>query len=281
MASTKSRCLVVAAKRAMIQPLLRCMGQPYTTHHTSLHVETRLLNIQSLHSLACARLAHRWLSNNLDATNDTSRMFRHHALTQRTVTYTSPHPFSHIREAIRHITALNTFTTDPLHFTDIERHKLKDVIWEQQYQTWTEEKTHPLNSQYTITTPSHRHLPTYMHLDDPSTASVRSRLRFARAKLRVDMKRLGYPDITTVTCRQCHKEDETVRHVLEVCDATDVVAVRERMRKRAEKFCERKKEDIGKVWRALGPDTKDKHVTRKAHTYTGKFIMRMRKIFDF
>ena len=266
-------------KRAMITPLLRCMGQPYYVHHPSLLVESRLLSIHSLRSLSCARLAHRWMSNNLDATNDAGRMFREHAITR---TMHKSHPFTHIKQAVIDTQAFQPFATSPLHITQFERHRIKGVIWEQQYKKWTDTEVHPLQSQYSHNiTPTQRNMPTYMHMDTPGTASNRARLRLARARLRYDQKRMGFKDITSVTCRQCGKADETVKHVLEVCDAPAVVAIRDKVYGKIVKLCDKSGESINKVWNVLEPTTKRKHVLNKALTLTGVLINKLRDLWDF
>jgi hypothetical protein len=279
-AHTTARCnLHSKLKRAMITPMLRCMGQPYYVHHPSLLVEARLLSIHSLRSLSCARLAHRWMSNPMDATNDAGRMFREHAITR---TLHQSHPFINIRQAVTDIGPFQSFTTSPLHIIRFEKHRLKEVIWEQEYKLWANTEIHPLQSLYSHgTTPTQRNMPAYMHVDTPGTASNRARLRLARARLRHDQHRLGFNNITSVSCRQCGKADETVKHVLEECDAPAVVAIRHKIYGKVVKLCERYGEDSNKVWNALNPTTKKKRALSKAHTLTGTFINKLRDIWNF
>jgi ribonuclease HI len=265
-------------KRAMITPLLRCMGQPYYVHHDSLLVESRLLSIHALRSLSCIRLAHRWMSNNLDATNDAGRMFRDHAISRN---IHKAHPFTQIQQAVTDIPTFSTFATAPLAITNLERHTLKGWVWEHEYKRWMNDGTHPLHSQYKHNiTPSIRNLPTYMHIDAPGTASNRARLRLARARLRYDQDRLHF-DVGPVTCRMCGKARETVKHVLEVCDASMVATIRHKIYGEVVKLCDKKGENIDKVWNALEPNTKHKRVLIKAHELTGKLINKLRDIWDF
>lgn len=281
-AHTTAKCnLHSKLKRAMITPLLRSMGLPYYVHHESLLVESRLLSISSLRSLSCARLAHRWMSNMLDATNDAGRMFREHAITNTNTIHKS-HPFTYIKEAITNITSLQSFAATPLHITQVERHRLKGMIWEQQFKTWTVTESHPLQSQYQHnTTPTHYNMPQYMHIDTPTTACNRARLRLARARLRYDQKRIGFNDITTTTCRQCGKAEETVKHILEACDATAVVSIRNKIYGKVVKLCDKNSDNINKIWNALQPTTTNKHVLHKAHTLTGNLIDALRDVWDF
>jgi hypothetical protein len=266
-------------KRPMVLPIMRSMGQPYYVHHDSLFVESRLLSISSLHSLACIRLAHRWMSNNLDSTNEASSLFCEHAL--RPSTHRC-HPFTHIKNNIIRIEALESFKARPLSLTGIERNRLKELVWEQQYRKWRDDtKTHPLHKQYTDTPATQRNMPIYTHMDTPETASSRARLRFERARLRVDQKRLNFQNITSVTCRQCGRADETVTHVLERCDAPAVVDIRNRMNNKIHKLADKYKERVTDVGNVLNPKAKQAKALLKAHKITGRMINLLRDIWDF
>jgi ribonuclease HI len=269
-------------KRAMLRPLMRAMGLPYNTHHDSLFVEARLLSITSLRSLACASLAHRWLSNNLDTVNDAGRMFRAHAYD---TTLHPSHPFTHISQGIAAIPAFSQFTSRPLHLISIERHKLRPAVWAHQYTQWHTEGGHPLHQQYTQhDIPIQRNMPTYMHMDRHHTAPRRARLRLARARLRFDQKRMKFKDVTDTTCRQCHHGDETVKHVLEDCTAPLARAARDSARRQMEKLCDKHGEQMLFAWNLLQPcikNVKNKKALVKAHAYTGRLINKLRKIWDF
>ncbi len=138
---------------AMLQPLMRSLGVPFNVHHASLRIETRLLSIQSLAALECARLAHRWVSNVLDTTNPAAALFRTHATA---TTHPPAHPIVTIAAHIGRVPALCAITditdiiidaahnTVPPHhkrvtrrwlhrLAHIDRHKLKPMVWEQQY----------------------------------------------------------------------------------------------------------------------------------------------------
>ena len=111
-------------------------------------------------------------------------------------------------------------------------------------------------------------MPAYTHIDTPGTASSRARLRLARARLRHDQQRLGFNNATSVTCRQCGKADETVKHVLEECDAPAVVAIRHNIYGKVVQLCEEYGEDINKVWNALNPTTNKKtSAEQSTHTH--------------
>ena len=270
--------LHVDLKRAMVLPIMRCMGQPYYVHHESLLVESRLLSISSLHSLSCVRLAHRWMSNALDSTNEASRLFRDHAL--RPITHRC-HPFTHIRNNIIRIDTLQEFKHRPLFLSEIERNRLKELVWEQQYTRWTNDGQHPLQQQYNTTPTIQRNMPTYTHMDTPEAASNRARLRFTRARLRVDMKRVNFQDVTSVRCRQCGREDETVTHVLQDCDAPAVVDIRTRMNNKIHKLADKYKERVTEIGNILNPKAKNNKALMKAHKITGRMINLLRDIWDF
>ena len=278
--STLTANLHSQLKRMMMTPIMRSMGQPYNVHHESLFVESRLLSISSLHSLSCIRLAHRWMSNHLDSTNEASTMFREHAL--HPPSHRS-HPFKHIRNNIICIDALQEFKHRPLLLTEFERHRLKQLVWEQQYTTWRDDidPPHPLHKQYTLTPTIQRNLPAYTHMDTPETASNRARLRLARARLRYDQKKLNFRDITSITCRQCGRADETVTHVLEQCDAPAVVDIRMRMNNKIHKLAKKYNERVTDVGNILNPTAKLAKAMRKAHKITGRMINLFRDIWDY
>ena len=277
--STEKANLHVALKRPMVIPIMRSMGQPYCVHHDSLLVESRLLSISSLHSLSCVRLAHRWMSNTLDSTNEASTMFRSHALSPPTHWC---HPFTHIRNNIIRIAAFQEFKHRPLSLIDIDKMRLKEMIWEQQYKEWTDdEQPHPLQQQYTITPTIQRNMPTYTQLDTPETASNRARLRFGRARLRADQKRLKWQGITSTRCRQCGRAEETVKHVLETCDAPTVVDIRTRMNNKIQKLATKYKERVTDIGNILNPKARNNRALMRAHTITGRMINLLRDIWDF
>ena len=278
--SSTSMNLHSALKHAFLTPMMRCMGQPYYVHHDSLLVESRLLSIPSLHSLSCIRLAHRWMSNTLDATNEAGRMFREHAI-HPPPNRSGCHPFYHIQRNIMRITALDTFRDTPFSLIDAERHRLKEIIWEQQYKKWTEHGTHPLQQQYTTQAPKQRNMPTYTHMDTPEAATNRARLRFARARLKFDQKRMKFRGVASVTCRQCGRADETVKHVIETCDAPAVVDIRNRMNNKIHKLCDKYKERVDDVGNVLNPKAKNVKVTKKTLTITGRMISLLRDVWDF
>ena len=209
-------------KNAILRPLLYVMGLPHFTHHSSLFIETRLLDIDSLLSLSAAREAHRWLS--LDDTNLAASLFREHI----TAAPRSPfHPFHRICSHITRVPTLHFNTNNTQAFRDIDRSMLREIVWQHQYTTW-HRTLRPTGLQHSLPRlyaprPTTMKLPLYMHLDDPSTAIHRARLRLARARLRSDQHRLGFKDIDTGTCKQCALGDEeTVTHMLTECVKFDI-----------------------------------------------------------
>jgi hypothetical protein len=188
-----------------------------------------------------------------------------------------------MRQAILAIPAFDTFRISPLNLIAMDRRKLKEEIWAHQYNVFRSDGTHPLQQHYTHTAPQQRDMPLYTHLDTPRAACNRARFRLARARLRVDQKRMGFQDITTVTCRQCGKYDETVQHVLTVCDAPEVEAVRIKAFNRINKLCKKYGAPLTGLWEVLQPHTSNKKSMKalvKAYAYTGRFINRLQRIWD-
>ena len=279
--TTHRRNLHVSLKGALLRPMMRCMGVPRYVHHASLWVESRLLDLHSLHSLSSVRLAHRWLSNQLESTNGAARLFHQHV--SRTPRHPS-HPFHHIAEAITHTTAFQPFHANPRHILQYEKHKLKEQVWTQQYNTWISlPQHHPLQSYYTTQNiPKQKHLPLYTHIDTPGTASNRARLRMARARLRFDQKRLKFADITSATCRQCNAHDETVDHVLWRCNNHDVKLLRSRIYDKLHRLNGGGAFPQGLA--SLEPQVSEKgkkHILHKAYALTGKLINKLRDVWDF
>ena len=263
-------------KRHIVTPLMRCTGQPYYVCHDALFTEMRTLNILSQQSLSCMRLAHRWMSNHLDATNEAGRMFREHVTNPPTH---RSHPFNYIKQGITATFPL--FTTNPRAFTQLTRPRLKELVWDKQYTEFTTRNTTPLHKQYNTTHITQRTLPTYTHMDTPKAASNRARLRFGRARLRFDQKRLKFQDITSTRCRQCKKAEETVKHVIDICDAPAVIDLRQRMTHKLTRLCTKYKENIAEVGNILNPTAKQTRVMKRAHTITGQYINMIRDIWDF
>lgn len=263
-------------KRHVVTPLMRCTGQPYYVCHDALFIELRTINIQSQQSLSCMRLAHRWMSNHLDATNEAGRMFREHVLNPPTH---RSHPFNYIKHGIR--TTFPLFNTNPRLFTQLERSRLKELVWNKQYTEFTTRNTTPLHQQYNTTQISQRTLPTYTQMDTPEAASNRARLRFARARLRFDQKRMNFQSITSITCRQCNKATETVKHVIDICDAPAVIDLRQRMRSKLTRLCTRYKEKETDVGNVLNPTAKQAAALKRAHKITGQYINLLRDLWDF
>ncbi len=118
-------------------------------------------------------------------------------------------------------------------------------------------------------------------MDTPEAASNRARLRFGRARLRYDQKRMKFPSITSTTCRQCNKAEETVQHVLEVCDAPAVVDIRQRMRSKLTRLCTKYKEKDTDVGQVLNPRAKQTAALKRAYKITGQYVNLLREMWDF
>ena len=279
--NTLTRNLHSHIKRAMLKPLMKCMGLPFYTHHDSLLVESRLLSIPALASLASARLAHRWMSNQLDATNDAAKMFRTHAATR---SHHQSHPFTYMAQAISLTSAFQRFATNPHNLLQIERNKLKQEVWTNEYKQWRRTNFHPLHDYYSqLTTPAQRHLPLYTHIDDPGTACNRARLRLGRARLRFDQLRMGFADITSAKCRQCSKDDETVDHVMWFCDDMNVSSLRAKAYKKLGRLVGKGGgilSSLANLEPRVGKQGKT-HILHAAHEITGKLINKLREIWDF
>ena len=118
-------------------------------------------------------------------------------------------------------------------------------------------------------------------MDTPEAAGNRARLRFGRARLRYDQKRMKFPNIASTTCTQCNKAEETVQHVIEVCDAPAVADIRQRMRSKITRLCAKYKEKEADVGYVLNPRAKQAAALKRAHKITGQYINLLRDIWDF
>ena len=142
---------------------------------------------------------------------------------------------------------------------------------------------HPLHKYYTMhKIPKQKHLPLYTHYDTPGTSANRSRLRLARARLRFDQERMGFADITSKTCRQCHEHEETVDHVMWRCNDNDVKMLRSRTYDKLHRL--NGDGAFPYSLASLEPQVSDKgkkHILHKAYAITGKLINKLRDIWDF
>jgi hypothetical protein len=186
----------------------------------------------------------------------------------------------------------------------IDRHKLRNMVWVHQYAMFRAIPTnpdagrnmymHPLHHLlfHKTTAPALKHVPRYMHMDTPPAATNRARLRLGRARLLVDQQRSGQKP-PSVVCRMCNSgADETVHHVLQQCTNSHAVRFRERAIQRIADMCA--KHSIppdGAAWKALRFSSSlvlkpyvpfpFEHLTRRLHTITGRYIIRLRHVWDF
>jgi hypothetical protein len=223
-------------KNCVLRPLLYVLGLPHNTHHQSVFIESRLLDMQSLHALTSARLAHRWLS--LDDTNEAAVMFRDHLTRYGTgdacAAYPK-HPFARLCAAV-HDTPLCFIGPAKPAFFLMPKTAMRHTIWAHQYQQWESDGVsngmrvpaqspsagfHSLNRLYPyqvkyVTSK----VPMYTHYDTPATAAHRARFRFCRARLKLNMHRLRFADADDPVCSHCtFGEDESVEHVVLYCPA--------------------------------------------------------------
>ncbi len=134
-----------------------------------------------------------------------------------------------------------------------------------------------------------------MHLDTPRAATTRSRLRLGRAALRVDQKRIGFP-IPSTDCRLCTSgQPESVHHVLEQCDNPTAVRLRARATRRLVKLCDKLdlaadsncRKRLSKLTSRLvlkpfidHADPSDR-LLKRVHGVTGRYIVRLQRVWDF
>ena len=135
---------VLRLKRLILRPLQRALLLPYHSHHASVFVESRLLDIPNLISLAAAQQVHRWLSEPTNTANLAAIMFRRY-VTQRPssdapsthVHWLPPiHPFRRLVAAIRRSDALSLPLVMPSPFVTTSRQQLRTLLWNAQYVTW-------------------------------------------------------------------------------------------------------------------------------------------------
>ena len=211
-----SKNIYRALKNNIIRPLCFSLGLPRGSHHASVFIESRLLDIDHLQSLATARLVHRWLSMPSDATNEAARMFRSYLASPPR----SPlHPFTRMVVAISRISNFHFSVADVTPFVALKSKELQAQAWNHQYSLFRTDLDRSLPQMYTADVPN-KDVPLYTHIDSPYTAAHRARLRFRRARLRFNMHRLNFPDAANPKCTKCNMdEDETTFHVLLECSA--------------------------------------------------------------
>ena len=72
-----------------------------------------------------------------------------------------------------------------------------------------------------------------------------------------------------------------MKHVIETCDAPAVVDIRNRMRRKLSKLCDKYHELIEDVGNVLNPKAKNMKAMKKAHKITGHMISLLRDVWDF
>ncbi len=246
-----------------------------------------------------------------DASNTAAALFRAH---DKRRTHNTRHPFYISAKHVRRIPTLCD-TTDTknaagrstaMHMQrldTLDRRKLKDMVWAQQYKLWRtipegsthakDKYVHPLHKVHCpLDPPPLRHLPRYTHLDTPAAATTRTRLRLGRAGLRVDQKRTGWP-VPSVTCRVCDNADETVEHVLQHCSAPAAVSLRAQVVRRLVRLCDKAGMPADSVHRLRLTSTLTSKMMlhpwiatpyerwlKKIHTITGMYITRICRLWD-
>jgi hypothetical protein len=205
-----------ALKNNIIRPLCFVLGLPRGSHHASVFVESRLLDIDHLHALATARLVHRWLLMPPDANNEAASMFRMYMTAPpRSVM----HPFRRMLDVMSRVPAWQFSVADAAPFSAMTGKMLYAHAWAHQYSLFHADVARSLPQMYTSDVPG-KELPMYTQLDTPYTAAHRARLRFRRARLLYNMHRLRFVDAADPKCGKCNMGvDETTFHVLTECSA--------------------------------------------------------------
>ena len=210
-------------KNNLLRPLRQSLALPFSAHHDSTFIESRLLNVDSLITCAAAQLVHRWLSMTPQDNNTAAVLFRQHV---NIVTTLSPyHPCARMCTAIG-VGAVPLLQFDPSNmytFTIHPRPQIHQLIWQHQYESWQREynTSSRLNS-LPVHYPSQTvplQLPVYLLSEHPAAASRRARLRFRRTDFAFNKERMGYN--TPLTCTQCSAPVEDNEHVLCHCPVHD------------------------------------------------------------
>ncbi len=120
-------------KNNILRPVRASLQLPFSVHHNSIFVESRLLNIDSLSS---AQLVHRWLNMPSDANNAAAVLFKQHL--NRITTPHQDHPCKRMCAAVGHdvIPLLLFSPKDCSHLQSLSRSQIRTRIWQQQYEAW-------------------------------------------------------------------------------------------------------------------------------------------------
>ena len=142
---------------------------------------------------------------------------------------------------------------------------------------WITSTTATVHSTGTDTT-QHANIHTHGHTrrcNQQSTAAV------CAGTIEVRSEAMKFRDVGSVTCRQCGKADETVKHVIETCDAPAVIDIRSRMNRKIRKLCDKYQENITDIGNILNPTAKNVRAMKKAHKITGRMISLLQPIWDY
>lgn len=211
-------------KGNILRPLRASLQLPFHTHHESIFVESRLLNIPSLITCATAQLVHRWLNMAPKINNAASTLFKHHMSIVNTLP--SYHPCARMCAALSGTPLLRFTPNIDSPFVSHPKQFLRVLIWDHQYELWkhthnTSTRPNSLPIHYPSPLPATpRELCRYLMRETPASAARRAKLRFRRTQFGFNMNRVGYKVSTTCSlCRTGATEDN--EHVLCHCPAHD------------------------------------------------------------
>lgn len=212
-------------KNVVIRPLRISLGLPHSAHHHSVLMESRLMPLPYIQAQLTAACVQRWkgmtAGDNAGADAFTRDMHRAHTATRQTHKYTEWHPFKHMQAVCARVPALAT-TIQPAATTSTPATLPRPVqaAWDAFCREWHADKERSLVTHYPTAVISRKQLPAYTLHDTPAVTAKRARLRFRRALLGFNNKRMGFTDNTlhcdAPQCAPLHIQEDT-QHVLLHC----------------------------------------------------------------
>jgi hypothetical protein len=209
-------------KQLVIEPLRRSLGLPYTSHHASIFIESRILPIDYLQTYHTISFVHRLLSIPVSSNNYASILFKPiwHQYSNTPIFHKSS-LFYRFQSAFRRVPCFSSISS----LLSVQRCDIRTHVYNQFYNIWYNmNDRHSLHPYYTSSIPPSIHtFPSYFYYDNPFISAFRSRLRFNRARLNASLFRRAC--VPSPNCPYClnSPQVETVEHVICVCIKYDML----------------------------------------------------------
>jgi hypothetical protein len=212
--------LEVALKQLIIKPLLRALGLPYTAHHNSVMLESRLMPLHWFQCYQSITTARRYI---MLGDTPAEKQSRHSLIfTAQASTLAIHHP---LRTLASHRKRLFSDTNPPTlqQLQSLSNKQIRHHVFNEFFQRWKVDHTHTLIGRQhslwacynTVQTVDPTRLPSYLKVLGAQDATHMARLRFNRARLNQSLHKRARSN--TDKCPHCPSQVESPEHLLLHC----------------------------------------------------------------